>query len=62
MGASSESFQYFFELRMTHSQLLEGPKSESQIEDNGKTRSRGMLLGLQHFRRVEGRAGAPGWD
>jgi len=49
-------------LEVTHSQLLEGFKCESQIENNGKMRSRGTLLGLQHFGGVEGHAGALGWD
>jgi hypothetical protein len=39
---------------MTCSQLFEGPKCESQTENSGKTRSRGMLPGSQHFRGVEG--------
>jgi hypothetical protein len=47
---------------MTHPQLLEGPKRESQTENIGRRRSRGMLPGSQHYRRVEGRARAPGWD
>ncbi len=29
---------------------------------SGRIRSCGMLLGLQHFGGVEGRARAPGWD
>jgi hypothetical protein len=47
---------------MTRSQLLEGPKCESQIEDSGRARSWGTLFGSQHFRKVEGHARAPGWD
>jgi hypothetical protein len=47
---------------MTHPQLLEGLKSESQTENNIKVRSRGTLPGSQHYRGVEGRAGASGWD
>jgi hypothetical protein len=47
---------------MTHSQLLEGLKCESQTENNGRTRNRGTLPSSQHYRGVEGRAGAPGWD
>ncbi len=47
---------------VTRSQLLEGLKCESQIENNGRVRSRGMLPGLQHFGGVEGRARALGWD
>jgi hypothetical protein len=45
-----------------HSQLLEGLKCESQTENNESTRSRGTLPGSQHYRRVEGCVGAPGWD
>jgi len=48
--------------RMTHSQLLEGLKCESQIENNRRIRSRGMFFGSQHFGGVEGRVGAPRWD
>jgi hypothetical protein len=48
--------------RMMHSQLLEELKCESQIEDIGRIRSQGTLLGSQHYRGVEGRAGAPRWD
>jgi len=44
---------------VTHSQLLEGLKCESQTENNRKARSRGTFLGLQHFGRVEGRVRAP---
>ncbi len=33
-----------------------------QTENNGKVRSRGILLSSQHFGGVEGRAGAPEWD
>jgi hypothetical protein len=47
---------------MTRSQLLEGPKGESQTKYNGKERSRGTLPGSQHLKGVEGRAGAPRWD
>jgi hypothetical protein len=50
------------ELVVTRSQLLEGPKCESQTKDNGKSRSQGTLLGSQHLKGVEGHAGAPGWD
>ncbi len=49
-------------VEMTHSQLLEGLKCDSQTENNGKRRSRGMFPSSQHFRRVEGRVGALGWD
>jgi len=48
--------------RKTHSQLLEGFKCESQTENKRIARSRGMLLGSQHFGGVEGHVGAPGWD
>jgi hypothetical protein len=47
---------------MMRSLLLEGPKWESQTENNGKGRNRGTLLGSQHLRRVEGCAGALGRD
>jgi hypothetical protein len=47
---------------LTHSQLLEGFKCESQTENIGRTRSRGMLPSSQHYRGVEGRVGTPGWD
>jgi hypothetical protein len=53
---------YVAKYYLTHSQLFEGPKSESQTEYRRKGRSRGTLLGSQHFRRVEGHAGALGWD
>jgi hypothetical protein len=39
---------------LTHSQLLEGFKWESQIENIGRMKSRGTLLGSQHYRGVEG--------
>jgi len=45
---------------LTHSQLLEGLKCESQTENNGKVRSRGTILGLQHFGGVRRRAEALG--
>jgi hypothetical protein len=47
---------------VTHSQLLKGLKCESQIENNGRQRSQGTLPGSQHYRGVEGCAGASGWD
>jgi hypothetical protein len=47
---------------MTHSQLLEGLKCESETEDNERIKSWGTLPGSQHYSEVEGRAGAPGWD
>jgi len=47
---------------VTHSQLLEGLKCESQTENNGRTRSWGTLLGSQHFEGVEGRVRALRWD
>jgi hypothetical protein len=43
-----------FILPLTRSQLLEGPKCESQKEDNGKARSRGTLPSSQHLKGVEG--------
>jgi hypothetical protein len=45
---------------LTRSQLVEGPKYESQTENNGKARSRGTLFGSPHLKGVEGRAGALG--
>jgi hypothetical protein len=48
--------------KVTHSQLFKGLKCESQIENNGRARSRGTFPGSQHFGGVEGRVGAPGWD
>jgi len=47
---------------MTRSQLLEGLKCESQTENNGRTKTQGMLPNSQHFGRVEGRARALRWD
>jgi hypothetical protein len=47
---------------MTHPQLLEGLKCESQIENNERARSQGTLPSSQHYRGVEGHAEAPGWD
>jgi len=47
---------------MTHSKLLEGLKCEFQTENNERIKSWGMLSGSQHFGRVEGHVGAPGWD
>jgi hypothetical protein len=45
-----------------HPQFLAGLKCESQTENNGRTRSRNMFLGSQHYKGVEGCAGVPGWD
>ncbi len=39
---------------LTCSQLLERLKCESQTENSGRARSRGMLLGSQYYRGVEG--------
>jgi len=47
---------------LTHSQVLEGLKCESQTENNERVESWGTLLGSQHFGGVEGCVGAPGWD
>jgi hypothetical protein len=47
---------------LTHSQLLEGLKCESQIENNRTARSRGMLSGSQHYKGVEERDGTLEWD
>jgi hypothetical protein len=49
-------------VKLTRSQFLEGPKCESQTKNNKKARNRGMFLGSQHLKGVEGRVGAPGWD
>jgi hypothetical protein len=46
---------------MMHPKLLDGLNYESKDEDNGRRRSWGALLGLQHF-RVEGHAGTSGWE
>jgi len=54
--------RYYYTSLLTHSQLLEGFKCESQTKNNGRIRSRGMLPGSQHFGGVEGCAGAPRWD
>jgi hypothetical protein len=43
------------------SQLLEGLKCESQIENIERAKGR-STLGLQHFGGVKGRVGASGWD
>ncbi len=45
---------------MTHPQLLEGLKEESQVEDNGKREGIGACSLIRSTRGVEGRAGAPG--
>jgi hypothetical protein len=47
---------------LTHSQLLEGLKCESQTENNGRTKSHSTLFGSHHYRGVEGRVGTLGWD
>jgi len=39
---------------MMHSQLFEGFKCESQIENNERAKNRGTLLDSQHFGGVEG--------
>jgi hypothetical protein len=46
---------------MTHSQLLEGFKCESQTKNNGKTKNRAAPW-LAKLKGVEGCAGAPRWD
>jgi len=48
--------------RLTHSQMLEGFRCESQIKNNGKVRSRGTLPNSQHFSGVEVRARTLGWN
>jgi hypothetical protein len=44
------------------SNSLKDSKCESQTENNERARSWGTFFGSQHFGRVEGRAGALGWD
>jgi hypothetical protein len=46
--------------QMTHPQLLEGFKKESQVEDNGKREGVGARSLIRSTRGVEGRARAPG--
>jgi hypothetical protein len=48
--------------KVMHSQLLEGFKCESQIENNRRTRSRATFSGSQQYREVEGHAKAQRWD
>jgi hypothetical protein len=65
LGSSSSSSRgqtLRFHTLVTQSQLLEGPKCESQTEDNKKARSQSTLPGSQHLKGVEGRVGALGWD
>jgi hypothetical protein len=45
---------------MTHPQLLEGPKEESQVEDSGKTEGAGARSLIRNTRGVKGRARVPG--
>jgi hypothetical protein len=45
---------------VTRSQLLDGLKEESQIEDNGKREGVGARSLTRSTRGVEGRARAPG--
>jgi hypothetical protein len=47
---------------LTHPQLLEGFKCESQIENKGRAKSWGTLLGSQHYRGLEGHVVASGWE
>jgi hypothetical protein len=47
---------------VTHPQLLTKLKCESQIENIRRIRSQSAFLGSQHYRGVEGCAGAPGGD
>jgi len=49
-------------LTLTQSQLLEGFKCESWTKNNGRARSWGTFHGSQHFGKVEGHVGVPGWD
>jgi hypothetical protein len=45
---------------MTHAQLLEGLKEESQVEDSGKREGVGAHSLICNTRGVEGCGGAPG--
>jgi hypothetical protein len=45
---------------VTHHQLLEGLKEESQIEDNEKKEEVGARSLIRNTRGVEGRVGTPG--
>ncbi len=45
---------------LTHPQLLEGFKEESQVEDNGKREGVEARSLTRNTRGIEGRAGAPG--
>jgi hypothetical protein len=45
---------------VTHPQLLEGLKEESQVEDIGKTEGVEVRSLIRSIRGVEGRIGAPG--
>jgi hypothetical protein len=47
---------------VTHPQSLAGLKCESQTKNSGRIRSRSKFPGSQHYRGVEGRAGAPRGD
>jgi hypothetical protein len=66
MQISQDDIRIAFKLhnfvQVTHSQLLEGLKCESQTDNNEKVRSRGMFPSSQHFGGVEGRARTLGWD
>jgi hypothetical protein len=46
----------------TPNSLRDSNVNPKQKKNNGRVMSWGTLLGLQHFRGVEGRAGTPGWD
>jgi hypothetical protein len=43
--AKNNNLKIYWKCNVTHSQLFEGLKCESQTEDNGRARSRGTLLG-----------------
>jgi hypothetical protein len=47
---------------MTHSQAFGQTQNESKYGTTERLGAWGMLPGPQHFRRVEGRAGALRWD
>jgi hypothetical protein len=49
------------EWTLTHSQLVEGFKRESQTKDNERIRNWGTFPNSQHYKGVEGRVGAPRW-
>jgi hypothetical protein len=55
-----EWLKFSLQPKVTHPQLLEGLKEESQVEDNGKREGVGARSLTRSTKGVEGRAGAPG--